>query len=357
MANESLKAEGRYIEYLKDTTCQPDIIMLRSVLDIPTTSLGYICSKAKAGGRNGYAFDIRENGGSTGNLINGAQPYWNLFSPKGPGGWYRDGLSIKHRLIDDAHFSPDSVADRGNYCFALHSFKGYDHYAIAPQIGIDVEEIRFIVNETTPIFIPVTASVGSYPWAEVQSINGLALSIHNGLSHIQTKTFEYTTNPISHVFEIPKTPSVINNGDMITARLKLLFGQTAIDIIGLNADGSGIASKEVKATGATANAPELRYFSFFDHNGQECAFDSLELTLSGTTARVSFMLHYSADRELAPPYKVYYYVMNKNQMRIPQTYYQDMRINIVPGREQGITVYLPIALQTNDTVGINVYSS
>lgn len=357
MANENLKRDGKYIEYLKDSTCMPDIILVRSVLDVPSTSLGDICSKAKSGGRSGYAFDIRENAGSTGNLISGARPYWNLFSPKGPGGWYRDGLTIKHRLIDDVHFSPDSVADRGKYCFALESFKGYDHYAVAPQIGIDVEEIRFVVNETTPIFIPVTASVGSYPWQDVQSINGLALSVHNGLSHLQTKTFDYTTSPISHIFEIPKTPSVINNGDKITARLKLLFGQTAIDIIGLNADGSGISSKEVKAVGSTANAPELRYFSLFDRNNAECAFDSLELTLSGTKAQVNFILHYDVNKELGPPYKVYYYVMNKNQMRVPKTYYQDIKVNIVPGREQGITVHLPVALQTNDVVGINVYSS
>ena len=47
------------------------IMDVRNCLGYPSMDLGTLCTKAKTGGKSGYAFNIKENGGSAtdGSLI------------------------------------------------------------------------------------------------------------------------------------------------------------------------------------------------------------------------------------------------------------------------------------------------
>lgn len=52
-------------------------------------SLYRCCTRSKVGGSSGYAFKIPENGytRNDGELIDGAEPYWNIWSGMSPGQW------------------------------------------------------------------------------------------------------------------------------------------------------------------------------------------------------------------------------------------------------------------------------
>ena len=63
------------------------IMDVRNYLGCPSTDLGTLVAKAQTGGKSGFAFNIAENGGSNqdGTLIDGAEPYWNIWSTNQPG--------------------------------------------------------------------------------------------------------------------------------------------------------------------------------------------------------------------------------------------------------------------------------
>lgn len=323
------------------------IMDVRNAISCPSVSLGYLCSAAQTGGRSGYAFNIKENGTNVdGLLINGAKPYFNLFSNASPAQWYRDGLSIKCRLLRDSS---------NKYMFSLGGFRGYDSAGVPPSIVFDVQEITFVINESTPVFVPVSCNLGSYNWNNIENITKVAMSLYNGITHLETKQFDYSGKNYSTIFEIAK--GKINNNDKLTARLKLVFGQTAIDIIGLNTDGSGITSKEINCKGVTANAPECRWFGLYDTNGMEAPLTDWTCSLNGQVAHAQFTLAGVPYSELYSPFKLYYYIYNPKTGTTPEKFYQNLSVNIVPGRSQGVNVTIAEKLVVNDVVGISMYSS
>ena len=93
-----------------------------------------LVAAAKSGGENGYAFRVAENGytdGTRGFMIDGALPYWNIWSPDSPGRFFIDiDQRIKLRMKFDAGNSANPY-----YRAALGYFANYDTNAEAPYVN------------------------------------------------------------------------------------------------------------------------------------------------------------------------------------------------------------------------------
>ena len=134
---------------------------------------------AKQGGRGGYAFSVVENGGNNqdGILIDGALPYWNIWSTQQPGFWWAQlNLSdftksiIRHRL----RYNGDQI-----YYAGLAEYNGYWHLAKAPYMEGAENPIQ-AGNSEILISMEIVFSFGSYDWSKV-------LSTHQYYQVIATK--------------------------------------------------------------------------------------------------------------------------------------------------------------------------
>ena len=107
-----------------------NIMDIRNVTGCPSTDLGTLCAKAKFGGEGGYAFKIVENGyqNTQGNLLENAQPYWNIFSNNSPGEWHVSGAG---EVAFKLKRSPDYPT---RYCYSLGNFRGYNSNAAETYI-------------------------------------------------------------------------------------------------------------------------------------------------------------------------------------------------------------------------------
>lgn len=136
------------------------ILMVRNAIGCPSTDLGTLVAKAKIGGKSGYAFNIAENGGSDGLLIEGAEPYWNLYSRKSAGEWILPELNynnVYNRLLRDAS---------GKYKFSLGAFCGYNHEARTVGhvfYSTDAQQYEGTQNKKRIGFMP-TVVLGGYDW-------------------------------------------------------------------------------------------------------------------------------------------------------------------------------------------------
>lgn len=122
------------------------------------TSLFRAATLARKGGRDGFAFGVVENGSypEDGYLIEGAYPYWNIYSNDSPGRWelpldFDKDPFLRFRLRTDA---------RHRYRVRLTDFSGYDPEATAPWVG-DVVITGKMGQEYSR---PVRYGVGSYDW-------------------------------------------------------------------------------------------------------------------------------------------------------------------------------------------------
>ncbi len=92
-----------------------------------------LVAAAKSGGENGYAFRVAENGytdGTRGFMIDGAKPYWNIWSANSPGRFFIDiDQKIKLRIkFNTSYANP-------YYRAALGDFAGHDTEAEAPSVN------------------------------------------------------------------------------------------------------------------------------------------------------------------------------------------------------------------------------
>ncbi|MDD6209111.1 MAG: hypothetical protein PUB21_00725 [Bacteroidales bacterium] len=102
---------------------------VRDTIGTGSSSLCQLCAKARSGGTGGYAFRINENNGSSGRLIEGATPYWNIWSNHSPGEWFVDmdgSLSLK---LKKSEISAQA------YAFMLSGFAGYKHTSVKPYLA------------------------------------------------------------------------------------------------------------------------------------------------------------------------------------------------------------------------------
>ena len=120
---------------------------IRDTIGIASNNLSHYIVKAKTGGKDGYAFRIKENGyaRTDGDLIDGAEPYFNLYSNFSPAEWIPGTAKgtvtgypvFKCRL--KRHPGANIVVGGETitsacYCFNLGAFAGYRHKAEAPSV-------------------------------------------------------------------------------------------------------------------------------------------------------------------------------------------------------------------------------
>ena len=138
------------------------IMDVRNILSVPSMDLGTLCSKAKIGGIGGYAYKIKENGYSAndGKLIDGAEPYHNLYSTNNCAEWVLPELnynSVYNRLLRDSN---------DNYKFSLGSFRKYNSNARGVghvYYNTQATQYEGTQNKKTITFMP-TISLGDYDW-------------------------------------------------------------------------------------------------------------------------------------------------------------------------------------------------
>lgn len=130
----------------------------------PLYYLGYkkarvstLCAKASVGGKNGYAFNIVENGSGDwdGSLIEGALPKWNIYANNSPGEWVMgEGFNLKFRLKHDAS---------NKYCFSIGNFRG--HNTDAPVFGVSDTVVRGSKGSTQTAIVGY--ELGEYDFTKV----------------------------------------------------------------------------------------------------------------------------------------------------------------------------------------------
>lgn len=125
-----------------------------------------LSTRAKSGGKGGYAFDIVENGSirEDGYLIQDAEPYWNIFSNESPGYWalsYEISLYLKFRL---------KVDSSNRYRVSIGDYAGYDPNSEPPTI----ESTTVAGLNGTSYDVVISANTGSYDWRKVGKLQDYA---------------------------------------------------------------------------------------------------------------------------------------------------------------------------------------
>lgn len=161
-------------------TSNISIMDVRNATGCPSTDLGTICAKAYDGGKDGYAFNIVENGGGKwdGSLITdsdgfpAAYPYWNIWSSKSPGYWALPDAINKPCYFRLKHDSSN------NYYYSLGSFGGYNTDA-KPPMQTDVE-VTFRQNQTVlNQDVRVKVDLGDYDWTSlVSGVNAARIIVY-----------------------------------------------------------------------------------------------------------------------------------------------------------------------------------
>lgn len=155
------------------------IMDVRNITGYPSMDLGSLCAKAKIGGKSGYAFNIKENGGATtdGSLIPGAEPYWNIYSNNSPAKWSVTGQQLKLKLLRDN--------GGNNYCFSLGGFRGYNHNAVKPYIFQEGSEIYLQQSSSSvPVGITIFWEFGEVDWKKALNSNFDAMQIYAARTYL-----------------------------------------------------------------------------------------------------------------------------------------------------------------------------
>ena len=151
------------------------------------TRLSALCAAARTGGKSGWAFNITEAGGSAtdGMLIDGAEPYWNIFSAESPGEWFIYGASSELKL----RLRREAVGSNQKYRFSLGDFAGYNHDAVRPYLFPEGSEIYIQQSQyATLVGVTIFWDFGEIDWA---SIIGNFTHIH-----VMGDRALYSANPI-----------------------------------------------------------------------------------------------------------------------------------------------------------------
>lgn len=155
--------------------------IVKNAIGKSSNNIGDLVASAKSGGLSGYAFNISENGGTNGELIDGSKPYFNIFSTNSPSIWYKSGSIIKCKLKNS------SLDLTKNYSFSLGDFRGYEHFALPITFDIGAS---YYSGESKIKFIGVI-DTGDFNWSTVMSDQyGIIPSINvytaNGITKLAT---------------------------------------------------------------------------------------------------------------------------------------------------------------------------
>lgn len=225
---KELKDSGKYIEYLQNSACMPDIILLRSVFDVPSTSLGTLLTYAAIGGKNATyynggtyksAFKIKETGDGAydGELLMAdglvsAYPCWNIYSNQSGGEWRKGaGLNLYFRLKRDFTAS--------NYNYTLEAFRGYNHNA--NYASIEDGEVVGASGQTRDFTLNWHSS--DYDWRKCDSqVKKIQVQVMNG--SLKGTMWDYT--PGISKREIIRTTLSTSRVDTLVIALCDSLGET-----------------------------------------------------------------------------------------------------------------------------------
>lgn len=179
------------------------IMNIRNITGNPTTDLGTLCTASNDG--NGYAFQILENGYTTGNGyiftddlgFPTKYPYWNVFSNNSPAEWVAAQYPSK---ILSFRIKRESTSS-SNYIYSLGSFRGYDSDAKPPSVQpVNVTFVQNTRVQNYPVNIH-NISLGSYDWSKLGAKYAKLIMYNDSnlsTADYQTDYFSITeTNPIA----------------------------------------------------------------------------------------------------------------------------------------------------------------
>lgn len=140
------------------------------------TSLFRLCTLAKEGGKSGYAFNVVENGASEndGTLIDGATPYWNIFSRHSTGEWKLAESSTGNVIF---RLKRSVIASR--YESSLGEFASYNHLARGVghiMLNESAMQGEGVANKKEIRFFP-TIVLGDIDW-RITNIRGNIRATH-----------------------------------------------------------------------------------------------------------------------------------------------------------------------------------
>lgn len=169
------------------------IMLVRNAIGCPSVDLGTLCAKAKIGGKGGFAFGIKENGGTAkdGYMIADSLPYWNIYSNESPGHWtfgHDTNLPAIQPLVMRLKLDASN-----NYMFSLGSFGGYNHEALPPEIP----DVLVSGLNGTSYDVMVRCKTGDYDWHKVSNLNAIALvELDNGgnITEYLSEAYTFTRN-------------------------------------------------------------------------------------------------------------------------------------------------------------------
>lgn len=157
---------------------------IKNTIGLNSTGLMDLVSRARTGGVNGRAFNTVEGGGTIndGYLIDGAAPFWNIWSNDQPGEWIPptevDG-PLRLRLRRDS--------GGGRYRAAMGDFRGYNQNASAPIPG-GGEGNYVATGGTTTYSTTLKPRTGSYNWKKVSGATLFQARVYDGKTLITSST-------------------------------------------------------------------------------------------------------------------------------------------------------------------------
>lgn len=215
---------------------------VHNILGHPNYDLGSIVAKAKSGGAGGYAFQIKENGYSTtslGYLINGASPYWNIWSKNSAGHFenYQSSETLRYRLNSN-------VSDTVNayYRYSLGDFRNYNHTAPAPSVNCTnaVNGTIQYYQSTNKVQIIYTVMTSEINWSQYLNVN-----------HFYLRIVGITSSGGESELAFIESPSYVNTTGGTTSyndRYELqnfsIYGNIRLELwVGYNSGASGITNR------------------------------------------------------------------------------------------------------------------
>lgn len=197
---------------------------IRTVTGVPSNDIGYQIYRAKTGGTGGWAFKITENGFSSGDgeLINGARPYWNIFSNNSPGEWIPSITADGPIRFQLKRFMGNSSL---GYGANMHEFDGYEHNAVAPEDNNITHSVPVGANSAQNI--GVRFRTGSYDWRKVSNTNYCKFVIYDGNSVVgQSDPVEITAINMTIVATIKMNISTVSAYTK-QYKMRLILGRRA----------------------------------------------------------------------------------------------------------------------------------
>ena len=141
--------------------------MVSQAIGLASNNVGELCIRAASGGvmtttetpNFSSAFMVAEIGGTSGELVDGAKPYFNIFSTNSPSYWFKSGSTIKCKLKNIGY-----ILEK-NYSYSMGYFRGYNH--AARPVTLDVGA-SYYSGESKIKFIGVI-DTGDFNWSTVMS--------------------------------------------------------------------------------------------------------------------------------------------------------------------------------------------